>query len=108
MRSVVFSVDNIFLMLISYSEVKIWNFSIGFCFWIIDFGYGICSLIVLKSKYGIVGMKSGIFEIIDIGSVIKVEDVEVYGGIIWLIVFILDDIGFVIVSVDYEVKFWEY
>ncbi|CAN6916134.1 unnamed protein product [Brassica oleracea] len=107
-RSVALSADNTLLMSTSHSEVKIWNPSTGSCLRTIDSGYGICSLIVPKSKYGIVGTKSGVLEIIDIGSATKVEDVEAHGGTIWSIAPIPDDTGFVTVSADHEVKFWEY
>ncbi|ESQ55947.1 hypothetical protein EUTSA_v10024329mg [Eutrema salsugineum] len=107
-RSVALSDDNNLLMSTSHSEVKIWNPSTGSCLRTIDSGYGICSLIVPKSKYGIVGTKSGVLEIIDIGSAAKVEDVEAHGGTIWSIAPIPDDTGFVTVSADHEVKFWEY
>ncbi|CAA7040774.1 unnamed protein product [Microthlaspi erraticum] len=107
-RSVALSDDNNLLMSTSHSEVKIWNPSTGSCLRTIDSGYGLCSLIVPKSKYGIVGTKSGILEIIDIGSATKVEDVEAHGGTIWSIAPIPDDSGFVTVSADHEVKFWEY
>ncbi|CAN8324599.1 unnamed protein product [Cochlearia groenlandica] len=107
-RSVALSDDNTMLMSTSHSEVKIWNPSTGSCLRTIGSGYGICSLIVPKSKYGIVGTKSGVLEIIDIGSATKVEDVEAHGGTIWSIAHIPDDTGFVTVSADHEVKFWEY
>uniref|UniRef100_A0A1J3FAT6 WD repeat-containing protein 3-like protein n=1 Tax=Noccaea caerulescens TaxID=107243 RepID=A0A1J3FAT6_NOCCA len=107
-RSVALSDDNNLLMSTSHSEVKIWNPSTGSCLRTIDSGYGLCSMIVPKSKYGIVGTKSGILEIIDIGSATKVEDVEAHGGTIWSIAPIPDDTGFVTVSADHEVKFWEY
>lgn len=107
-RSVALSDDNTLLMSTSHSEVKIWNPSTGSCLRTIDSGYGLCSLIVPKSKYGIVGTKSGVLEIIDIGSATKVEDVEAHGGTIWSIAPIPDDTGFVTVSADHEVKFWEY
>ncbi|KFK39464.1 hypothetical protein AALP_AA3G248000 [Arabis alpina] len=107
-RSVALSDDTNLLMSTSHSEVKIWNPSTGACLRTIASGYGICSLIVPKHKYGIVGTKSGVLEIIDIGSATKVEDVEAHGGTIWSIAPIPDDSGFVTVSADHEVKFWEY
>ncbi|KAL0890295.1 hypothetical protein Bca101_014278 [Brassica carinata] len=94
-RSVALSDDNALLMSTSHSEVKIWNPSTGSCLGTIDSGYGVCSLIVPKSKYGIVGTKSGVLEIIDIGSDTKVEEVEAHGGTIWPIARIPDDTGFV-------------
>lgn len=107
-RSVALSEDNTLLMSTSHSEVKIWNPSTGSCLRTIDSGYGLCSLIVPQNKYGIVGTKSGVLEIIDIGSATKVEEVEAHGGTIWSIAPIPNDNGFVTVSADHEVKFWEY
>ncbi|KAG7582840.1 WD40-repeat-containing domain [Arabidopsis suecica] len=107
-RSVTLSEDNTLLMSTSHSEVKIWNPSTGSCLRTIDSGYGLCSLIVPQNKYGIVGTKSGVLEIIDIGSATKVEEVEAHGGTIWSITAIPNDNGFVTVSADHEVKFWEY
>ncbi|VVB01043.1 unnamed protein product [Arabis nemorensis] len=107
-RSVALSDDNNLLMSTSHNEVKIWNPSTGSCLRTIGSGYGVSSLIVPKNKYGIVGTKSGVLEIIDLGSATKVEDVEAHGGTIWSIAPIPDDTGFVTVSADHEVKFWEY
>ncbi|XP_010510338.1 PREDICTED: WD repeat-containing protein 3-like [Camelina sativa] len=107
-RSLTLSEDNTLLMSTSYSEVKIWNPSTGSCLRTIESGYGLCSLIVPQNKYGIVGTKSGVLEIIDIGSATKVEEVEAHGGTIWSITPIPNDNGFVTVSADHEVKFWEY
>ncbi|XP_010548896.1 PREDICTED: WD repeat-containing protein 3 [Tarenaya hassleriana] len=107
-RSVTLSEDNTLLMSTSHSEVKIWNPTTGSCLRTIDSGYGLCSLIVPNNKYGIVGTKNGVLEIIDIGSSTKVEEVEAHGGTIWSIAPIPNDNGFVTVSADHEVKFWEY
>ncbi|CAH2079037.1 unnamed protein product [Thlaspi arvense] len=107
-RSVALSDDNTLLLSTSHNEVKIWNPSIGVCLRTIDSGYGICSMIVPKNRYGIVGTRSGVLEIIDIGSATKVEEIKAHGGTIWSIASIPDDSGFVTVSADHEVKFWEY
>ncbi|XP_010524525.1 PREDICTED: WD repeat-containing protein 3-like [Tarenaya hassleriana] len=107
-RSVTLSEDNTLLMSTSHSEVKIWNPTTGSCLRTVDSAYGLCSLIVPNNKYGIVGTKNGALEIIDIGSATKVEEVEAHGGTIWSIAPIPNDNGFVTVSADHEVKFWEY
>lgn len=43
---VVLSLDSMILMMVSYNVVKIWNFRLGVCFWIVEFGYGLCGVVV--------------------------------------------------------------
>lgn len=83
-------------------------YSTGSCLRTIDYGYGLCSLILPTNKYGLVGTKDGSLEIIDIGSGTRVEVIEAYGGFVRTIVALPDRLSFVIGSADHEVKFWDY
>lgn len=107
-RSVTLSSDNTLLMSTSHNAVKIWNPSTGSCLRTIDSGYGLCSLILPSNKYGLVGTKDGIVEIIDIGSGACLEAVEAHGASVRSIAALPDKNGFVTGSADHDVKFWEY
>ena len=108
LRSVTLSSYNTLLMSTIHNAVKFWNPSTGSCLSIIDYGYGLCGLILPCNKYALFGTKGRTIEIIDIGSGTCIDVVKAHGGFVWSIAIILDGDGFVTGSEDHEVEFWEY
>lgn len=107
-RSIALSSDDALCVSTSNAGAKVWNPTKGICIGSIDSGYGLCSVFAPGNKHVIVGTKEGTLEILDIGSLSRIEVVDAHDGPVWSICLAPDGTGFVSGSADKTIKFWEW
>lgn len=107
-RSIALSSDDALCVSTSNAGAKVWNPRKGICIGSIDSGYGLCSVFAPGNKHVIVGTKEGTLEILDIGSLSRVEVVGAHDGPVWSICLRPDGAGLISGSADKTIKFWDW
>jgi len=107
-RAIALSPDDDTLLSCSINGCKLWNVADGACLRTVPGGYGLCASFVPGGRHAIIGTKQGAIELIDVNAGEQLAVPEAHEGAVWGLAMLPDDSGFVSVSADKTVRFWEW
>ena len=107
-RTLAFSSDNTAILTASSEGLKVWNRDSFACVRSIPCGNALACLFAPGDRHVLVGTKSGVIQIFDIGSGEMTEEIQAHNGEIWSLNLTPDHRSVVSGSGDKTVKFWDF
>ncbi|XP_055848403.1 WD repeat-containing protein 3 [Episyrphus balteatus] len=107
-RTVCFSSDNLAIASGGGESMKLWNRDSTQCLRTVPTGYILSSCFVPGDRYVLLGLKSGVLLIVDIGTGEIVEEIPAHENELWSICLLPDMKGCVTGSSDTTVKSWSF
>ena len=107
-RTLAFSHDNTAILTASSEGLKLWNRDSFACVRSIPCGNALSCIFAPGDRHVLIGTKSGVIQIFDIGSGEMTEEIQAHNGEIWSLNLTPDQRSVVSGSGDKTVKFWDF
>lgn len=110
-RAVAISADDKLLVSASSNQLKVWStdapsgaapLATAPC------GYALSCLVAPGGRFAVVGTKTGVLQVFDLGAAVMVDEVAAHKAEVWGLAALPDGSGLVSGGADRQVRFWEY